>query len=760
MAAPVTPIRQRTQYTCGAASLSMALKALGVTLCGEDKVNEVMGAAPMQGASWEQIAAAANHYGCRSTLVVPSTLAQVKGWTDAGKPVLIGWNPEDRPWSHASLVFDVTDTTVFVADPNCPDPAQTVREVPIADFYKKWSEEWNGYKVRRPAMLIDREVDSEGRQVMASTRQATTLTQPLSLRYDYGYKKDLTMNTSRLPEDVAITASGDPWKDTAKKLLDARKGTGQDDLHYRAYLRAIISGQNPSHLSKQFEGAKEAMRDLIDERGKLKTASEHDADSDGSYMSVGYLKALADKSKHLLDYISYDTPMPDWAEAKIGQAANAINSVHDYFVYRGDEGGEMKLEDQYTLLPQAVTAKFEEGKSVDVPKYLEEHGNPEAAKEWVEQNEANRDKFKTATSKVAVGDIPADVERYVKEIEKSNPDYDEAQTWATAWSIYCKYKNPGSDHCTMPASDYFAGRSAADEGLEAAWGETMADWSEGHVITPAVSGPDTPFTEEWGSDTPDGFGNIAKRARVLSKQESFARMDELEKKHGRWTKEWYDAVIKEVKEGVIAPAAVVGGGYKDGKAVALKWLTSQKASKTAASNGKSNSDFLNKIDAGAKDKILKNIAKHYDISPKEALAEVTDAEAESLLDYMVEPERSAAAALMKKYKSASADAEVAAILAEMDLEAKFEKGKPADPTENMSPADAAEWNKQKEEHKDQFKAARQRLSWDRSAGLDEACWEGYEAVGMKELDGKQVPNCVPKQASVPSTVQGWLEWED
>ena len=79
-------------------------------------------------------------------------------------------------------------------------------------------------------------------------------------------------------------------------------------------------------------------------------------------------------------------------------------------------------------------------------------------------------------------------------------------------------------------------------------------------------------------------------------------------------------------------------------------------SKTAASSGMSNAAFLNKIDAGVRDKILKNIAKQYGISPKEALAEVTDAEAENLLDYMVEPERSAASVLMRKYKSASADA--------------------------------------------------------------------------------------------------------
>ena len=28
-------------------------------------------------------------------------------------------------------------------------------------------------------------------------------------------------------------------------------------------------------------------------------------------------------------------------------------------------------------------------------------------------------------------------------------------------------------------------------------------------------------------------------------------------------------------------------------------------------------------------------------------------------------------------------------------------------------------------------------------GLEGACWEGYEAIGMKELDGVMVPNCVP-----------------
>ena len=35
----------------------------------------------------------------------------------------------------------------------------------------------------------------------------------------------------------------------------------------------------------------------------------------------------------------------------------------------------------------------------------------------------------------------------------------------------------------------------------------------------------------------------------------------------------------------------------------------------------------------------------------------------------------------------------------------------------------------------------------RKAGkkLAEACWKGYEAIGMKMKDGRQVPNCVPKK---------------
>lgn len=183
--------RQRTQYSCMSASMSACLNALGHT-CTEDEVNEVMGARPMKGAAWEQALACAQHYGVRGTLVCPSTVPQLRSWTDAGKPVMIAWNPEGREWSHASVVFEVSDELpspvppectvtgesgpwVWVADSNIPNPEKTVRIVCADVFYSKWFEKWPNYLVRRPALMLDREITPDGRQVMASPHQVVAL---------------------------------------------------------------------------------------------------------------------------------------------------------------------------------------------------------------------------------------------------------------------------------------------------------------------------------------------------------------------------------------------------------------------------------------------------------------------------------------------------------------------------------------------------------------------------------------------------------
>ncbi|MDQ2077457.1 hypothetical protein [Marinimicrobium sp. ABcell2] len=64
-----------------------------------------------------------------------------------------------------------------------------------------------------------------------------------------------------------------------------------------------------------------------------------------------------------------------------------------------------------------------------------------------------------------------------------------------------------------------------------------------------------------------------------------------------------------------------------------------------------NRKFLDTITAEAKELILNSIAKHYAITQQAVLDEVTGEGAEHLLEYMVEPERSGASALMQRQSS-------------------------------------------------------------------------------------------------------------
>ena len=228
----------------------MALKACGVspTDCTIDLVNEVMGARPMKGAAWEQALACAQHYGVRGTLVCPSTVAQLRSWTDEGFPVMIAWNPEGREWSHASVVFDVTDGLptpippectvmgegqgpwVWVADTNIPNPDKRVRIVSEDAFYSKWFEKWPNYLVRRPALMLSREITPEGRQVMAS--KTVPVVQKKSPQTTF---EDPT--SRRNPGALALIERGSAGAGKHKNKQDFERG------HARA----------PKHKGKTFE---------------------------------------------------------------------------------------------------------------------------------------------------------------------------------------------------------------------------------------------------------------------------------------------------------------------------------------------------------------------------------------------------------------------------------------------------------------------------------------------------------------------------
>lgn len=160
MSAKVKPVRQKTQYTCMATSLCMCLQSLDKD-CTEEEVADLMGVNSSTGGSWESVIAVSQYFGLRIALMSPVSLETVKKSTDLGFPVMITWNPEGREWSHASVIFDVSDDlkTVYIADSNIPDPNQVVRVVSSEEFYKKWYEKWPRFLCRRVAAVFSKEID-------------------------------------------------------------------------------------------------------------------------------------------------------------------------------------------------------------------------------------------------------------------------------------------------------------------------------------------------------------------------------------------------------------------------------------------------------------------------------------------------------------------------------------------------------------------------------------------------------------------------
>jgi len=64
--------------------------------------------------------------------------------------------------------------------------------------------------------------------------------------------------------------------------------------------------------------------------------------------------------------------------------------------------------------------------------------------------------FKEMGKKAKDAKPPKKVQEIAKDVEEKGGD--PGLAYAVAWSVYCKYKEPGSPHCHKPATDYFPGR--------------------------------------------------------------------------------------------------------------------------------------------------------------------------------------------------------------------------------------------------------------------------------------------------------------
>ena len=60
-------------------------------------------------------------------------------------------------------------------------------------------------------------------------------------------------------------------------------------------------------------------------------------DRDGSYMSVGSLRALVEHCSELLEKIHNDSDLDDWVESKINSAAHDILDVYEFMMHADRE---------------------------------------------------------------------------------------------------------------------------------------------------------------------------------------------------------------------------------------------------------------------------------------------------------------------------------------------------------------------------------------------------------------------------------------
>lgn len=72
---------------------------------------------------------------------------------------------------------------------------------------------------------------------------------------------------------------------------------------------------------------------------------------------------------------------------------------------------------------------------------------------------------------------------------------------------------------------------------------------------------------------------------------------------------------------------------------------------TKMNNGETNRSFRASLDAETSGKILASIADDYRTSVMAIFEEVVDEEAQNLLEYMVEPMRSATSVLMQRFNA-------------------------------------------------------------------------------------------------------------
>jgi hypothetical protein len=345
-------------------------------------------------------------------------------------------------------------------------------------------------------------------------------------------------------------------------------------------------------------------------------------------------------------------------------------------------------------------AKFEEGESADPTENMSE----EDAKKWRLENLKNKDKFKAAFDDGLLAEGCPD-----------NLDEAKCKEWEANTE---KYKDVVKDQA----------KTAYDEGSRIPDG-----WDSGHI-----EGDPSSTESNEGSDTPDGEGNLGKRAANPGTVNLYGLMlngglyGTTENKRDAYTwSYWSYGDRKLVKDeqrdtarvidlyhvplGVIAEQLVDVGTYAGKLSPQAAFRLARpymkdKGFKLASQDKEAGLyGFTKKVQADCESgirkvqKVAARIAKAA-YSKNEKAAEFLTAHARRA-DSL--PAQILVAALGEIGPKVAAEMKRTARLEELRAQrlAQFEEGKPADPTKDMSPEDAKRWQEENAKHKDQFKEA-------------------------------------------------------
>ncbi|MEK7113029.1 MAG: cysteine peptidase family C39 domain-containing protein [Patescibacteria group bacterium] len=146
----IKPYEQRFKFSCGPSSLLIAYQSLGVEYDEARLVTEI--GTDITGTSWEEMLLHPLRMGLKAELRGNSTWNELK--RDFRRGVLIvGWsvNFPDTPSEHFSVVRDITDDLIELADPGIP-----IKDQPNIMEKEEFLVKWQGEVDKRIYLLIRR----------------------------------------------------------------------------------------------------------------------------------------------------------------------------------------------------------------------------------------------------------------------------------------------------------------------------------------------------------------------------------------------------------------------------------------------------------------------------------------------------------------------------------------------------------------------------------------------------------------------------